>query len=87
MQTLILLHCIHLLYIQFCLLVYSLPEQQIKLVLTTYILEQVKGYDSLIKVGTVYKSTGSYWALNLLSGQFCVAIRFLEVDFAWLLGL
>ena len=39
-------------YIQFCLLVYSLLEQQIKLVLTTYILEQVKGYDSLIKAGT-----------------------------------
>ena len=38
-----------------CSLVYlchSLLEQQIKLVLTTYIPEQVKGYDSLIKVGT-----------------------------------
>ena len=29
-----------------------LLEQQIKLILTTYIPEQVKGYDSLIKVGT-----------------------------------
>ena len=38
-----------------CSLVYlchSLLEQQIKPALTTYIPEQVKGHDSLIKLGT-----------------------------------
>ena len=40
--------------------VYSLLEQQIKLVLTTYIPEQVKGYGSLIKVGTKVQGHTGY---------------------------
>ena len=41
-----------IIYTIFFILVCSLLEKQIKLVSASYIPEQVKGYDSLIKVGT-----------------------------------